>query len=519
MEKRVVIAIILSVLILLVYQVVMTKMYPSASQGVTQTEQARPATIALSQEAPSIAFGTSNNEELFSKETGKFIFTFSNIGGKIKETMVKDYAKTLLERDLGVIAGFENTVFKFSQKGNAVVYTYQDQDLQMTKIFNFSEERYVVDMEVIFNNIGTKTNGSAYRIYNGTLDLDQYTKDELVARDKYFLELSIALPEKIVRKNFAAALKNEQVYFEKATWVGTRDRYFCAILFPLSPISKVFMKPLGKQRVTTGIETVVLDIPPATKYTFYSSFYVGPQDLKLLSDVHAGSENIVSFGTFDIISQSLLYVMRFLYSYLHSWGICVLLISILVFLVLYPLTAKSMASMKKMQELQPQIERLRGQFKDQPQKLNKEIMDLYKGHKVNPFGGCLPMFLQIPVFFGLYQALMRSVELKGAKFLWIKDLSEPDRLIVLKDSLPLIGKDINILPLVMIVGMFLQQKMSMKATSSSTMQEQQKIMLFVFPLLFGYLFYHFPSGLTLYWVSYTILSLLAQRSATRAERK
>ncbi|MBM3249071.1 MAG: membrane protein insertase YidC [Candidatus Omnitrophica bacterium] len=518
MEKRFVFAIALSVLILLGYQVTVTKIYPTAPHEVKPTEKVESPTPIVSTPEPQ-SVTSLLDEQLFTKETGKFIITFSNIGGKIKEVLTKDYAKTLLERDLGVMAGTENAVFKLSLKGDSVVYTYQDQDLQLAKIFNFSEEKYIIDMEIVFNNIGSKTNSNSYRIYNASLDLDKYTKDELAVRDKDFLEFSLSLPEKIIRKNFSAALKGEQVYFEKATWVGTRDRYFCSILFPLSPISRVFIKPIGKQGVVTGIETVALDIPPNTKYTFYSSFYVGPQDLKLLTEAHAGSENIVSFGTFDIISQSLLYSMRFMYSYLPNWGVCVLLISFLVFLVLYPLTAKSLASMKKMQELQPQIERLRTQFKDQPQKLNKEIMDLYKTYKVNPFGGCLPMFLQIPVFFGLYQALMRSVSLKGAKFLWIKDLSEPDRLFTLNNSLPLIGKDINILPIIMIVGMFFQQKMSMKTTSSSTMQEQQKIMMIVFPLLFGYLFYHFPSGLTLYWVSYTILSLFAQRLATRAERK
>jgi YidC/Oxa1 family membrane protein insertase len=518
MEKRFVIAIVLSVLILLGYQAVVTKIYPPAPQEVAPIEHAKLPTAVVSVPTPQPSTNVMD-EQLFTKETGKFIITFSNIGGKIKEVLTKDYTKTLLERDLGVISGMENTVFQLSQKGSSVVYTYQDQDLQLIKIFNFSEEKYIIDMEIVFNNIGSKTNSNSYRIYNGSLDLDKYAKDELAVRDKYFLEFSLALPEKIVRKNFASALKEEVVFFEKASWVGTRDRYFCSILFPLSPISRVFIKPIAKQGVVSGIETVALDIPPATKYTFYCSFYVGPQDIKLLTEAHPGSENIVSFGTFDIISQSLLFAMRFMYSYLHSWGICVLLISFLVFLVLYPLTAKSLASMKKMQELQPQIERLRTQFKDQPQKLNKEIMDLYKTYKVNPFGGCLPMFLQIPVFFGLYQALMRSVALKGAKFLWIKDLSEPDRLFTLNNSLPLIGKDINILPIIMIAGMFLQQKFSMQSSSSTTMKEQQKIMMIVFPLLFGYLFYHFPSGLTLYWVSYTILSLFAQRLATRAERK
>jgi YidC/Oxa1 family membrane protein insertase len=175
--------------------------------------------------------------------------------------------------------------------------------------------------------------------------------------------------------------------------------------------------------------------------------------------------------------------------------------------------------MKKMQTLQPEIEKLRSQYKDQPQKLNKEIMEMYRQNKVNPFSGCLPMFLQIPVFFALYQTLMRTIELKGASFLWIKDLSETDKLFILPKSLPIIGNEINILPIVMIVAMFLQQKLSMKSAGSSTIQEQQKMMMFMMPVLFGFLFYHFPSGLTLYWVSYTILSILSQRRINRLAEK
>jgi len=175
--------------------------------------------------------------------------------------------------------------------------------------------------------------------------------------------------------------------------------------------------------------------------------------------------------------------------------------------------------MKKMQALQPQVEKLRSAYKDQPQKLNKEIMGLYRENKINPFGGCLPMILQIPIFFALYQALMRSIELKGTSFLWIKDLSEPDRLFILQNPLPVIGAEINLLPLIMIAAMFLQQKLSMKSSGSTTIQEQQKIMIVVFPLMFGFLFYHFPSGLTLYWVSYTILSIFSQGRINRmAER-
>ncbi|MCK4816573.1 YidC/Oxa1 family insertase periplasmic-domain containing protein, partial [bacterium] len=284
--------------------------------------------------------------------------------------------------------------------------------------------------------------------------------------------------------------------------------------------SNAFIQPFGKQRVTSGVETATIYLVPGARYNYNVSYYIGPQDMKILSAGHQGFELIVSFGVFDPISKGLLYVMRFLNEHIRSWGACIILISVMIFLLLFPLTAKSMASMKKMQELQPEIEQLRKLYKDQPQKLNKDIMNLYRENKVNPFGGCLPMFLQIPVFFALYQALMRSVDLKGAEFLWIEDLAEPDRLFTLKDSFPVIGNEINLLPLIMVVAMFMQQKLSMKSSSgSTTMQEQQKIMMFFFPLIFGFLFYHFPSGLTLYWVSYTILSVLSQRRLGQAKVK
>jgi YidC/Oxa1 family membrane protein insertase len=170
--------------------------------------------------------------------------------------------------------------------------------------------------------------------------------------------------------------------------------------------------------------------------------------------------------------------------------------------------------MKEMQVLQPQVEELRVLHKNNPQRLNKEIMELYKAHKVNPLGGCLPMVLQIPVFFALYQVLSRTVALKGADFLWIKDLSEPDKLFTLPNSLPVIGNEINILPILMAIGMFFQQKTSMVSISQNQ-AEQQKIMMIVMPIMFGVLFYHMPSGLVLYWFINSSLTLAYQLRVSR----
>jgi len=170
--------------------------------------------------------------------------------------------------------------------------------------------------------------------------------------------------------------------------------------------------------------------------------------------------------------------------------------------------------LQKMQELHPQMEKLKIQLKDNPQKLNKEIMELYKKYNINPMSGCLPMLLQMPIFIALYQALMKSIELRGASFLWIKDLSSPEA-IPLPISFPIIGNTINILPLIMIAAMVVQQKMSTKSMGSAVTDEQkqqQKMMLIIMPIMFGFIFYNMPSGLVLYWVVNTILTIVEQKA-------
>ena len=172
-------------------------------------------------------------------------------------------------------------------------------------------------------------------------------------------------------------------------------------------------------------------------------------------------------------------------------------------------------AMKKMQAVQPHMEALRAEHKDNPQKLNKEMMGLYKKHGVNPMGGCLPMFLQMPVFFALYKALLRSIELRGSSFLWIKDLSMPDG-VPLPFTLPLIGNSINVLPLMMMVAMVFQQKASSmnRAPQSDQARQQQQMMMFM-PLMFGFILYNFPAGLVLYWLTNTILTTVEQRAVLK----
>jgi len=180
-----------------------------------------------------------------------------------------------------------------------------------------------------------------------------------------------------------------------------------------------------------------------------------------------------------------------------------------------PLTHKGFESMRRMQELQPQMKALQEKHKDNPQLLNKEIMAMYKKHKANPFGGCFPLLLQMPIFIALYHTLSRSIELRGAPFIfWIKDLSEADKMITFARDFPIIGDSINLLPLLMIFSMVWQQKLTPTASAS---KEQERMMLFM-PIIFGVIFYKLPSGLVLYWLVNNVLTI-AQQLITKRKKK
>jgi YidC/Oxa1 family membrane protein insertase len=216
------------------------------------------------------------------------------------------------------------------------------------------------------------------------------------------------------------------------------------------------------------------------------------------------------------IYKSLLFINKFT----KNWGVSIILISLLIYGATYPLTIKSMLSMRKMQDLQPKMAELREKYKSDPQKLNTEVVQLYRVHNINPLGGCLPMLLQMPIFISLYQVLWRTHNFEGATFLWIKDLSMPDKLFLISKDLPFIGNEINILPVLMMFIMFFQQKLSSKSMviTDPSQEMQQKMMTFIFPVFIGGIFYHFASGLTLYFTIFYLMSTLTQYKMSKLKR-
>ena len=290
--------------------------------------------------------------------------------------------------------------------------------------------------------------------------------------------------------------------------------YFLSAVLP-GETNNVTVKGLLQKTVyRTAVEEPENLLAPGQEKELTVSYWLGPKDRTQLLAVSDQLAKSIDLGMFSIIAKGLLWLLEFFHKYVHNWGVAIILLTIVIKAVFWPLTAKSYASMEKMKKLQPMMTAIREKYKDNKELMNKEVMALYKTYGVNPASGCVPILIQLPVFFGLYQALLTSIELRHAPFimylpftdkLWLADLSAKD--------------PYYITPVIMGLTMFLQQRMSPPATDPT----QQKIMMFL-PLIFTVLFLGFPSGLVIYWLVNNILSIFQQwlmmrknKAAARAE--
>lgn len=503
MEKKTVLAVVLSSLVLLVWSLLMPKA-PNPAPSLPSTSSVVPPVSSKSaflleekdvpQNMPTIKFSTDKCEILFDEDKAA-----------IKEVVFNDYQSSKLILLHGLMLDSDWGFKKQQMLTDVVTFRHIDAEKEIIKRFNFSNIKYYIELDIDIQNISNKDITVNLPVVLGVLD------GGIDPNQARFQDVTVSLPEKIARVN----AQKDQV-FNQLKFIGLRDRYFCAILEPPAEKYSGYVKKYSGKKFVLGVESNGLIIAPGQKLQQKFYIYIGPQQVKLISEAKYTWAAIVNYGTFDIVSQVLLQLLDFIHRFIKNWGWAIIILSVLIYLALYPLSIKQMRSMKEMQVLQPRIEELRKNYKDNPQKLNKEIMELYKEHKVNPFGGCLPLLLQMPIFFALYQALMRSIVLKGAKFLWIKDLSQPDRIGQLPFSLPILGNDINLLPILMMIGTLVQQKISM-STTTGVSSEQQKIMLIVMPVMFGVIFYQMPAGLSLYWLVNSILMLVVQMKAVKAK--
>jgi len=285
-------------------------------------------------------------------------------------------------------------------------------------------------------------------------------------------------------------------------WASADAKYFTLIAIPSKELGVERISGIGEEGIRISLADSPTVLGPNEVSALSVKVFMGPKEYALLQSTGKDLELLVDYGWFAVLAKPLVWLLSASYRVTGNYGIDIIFLTILIKILFYPLTQKSMASMKKMQELAPVMNKIKEKYKDDKMRQNQEMMNLYKTYNVNPMSGCLPMVLQIPVFIALYKGLLVAIELRHSPFfLWINDLSAPEHLwdiAVAGYTIP-----IRLLPLLMGISMFVQQKLSPSGGMDPT---QQKMMMFL-PLIFTFMFWGFPTGLTIYWLVNNLLSI------------
>lgn len=391
----------------------------------------------------------------------------------------------------------DNIVLSGADKKEIVLSYSGDNGLIFEKTFKFSGDSYDIDFDIRVQNrseIGKR----------GSLNLALvHPWDESQAGSSYdHVGPSALVGEDLENISVKSLAKETKTYLDPA-WTAFENKYFMAGLAPHDKAAeKVVISKAGEDVLNTVVTPEIL-LSSNQQQTYSYSLYFGPRDLDILRQVGHGFDKAIDFGWFTVIAMPLRTVLNFFYGFVKNYGIAIILLTVIIKMLFWPLTHKSYASMKEMQKIQPEIQKLRDKYKNNREKMNQEVMALYKEKRVNPFGGCLPMVVQIPVFFALYRVLMLDIALRQAPFLlWINDMSAPDTLFT-----DLLGLPFTVGPLPLIMGgtMYLQQKMT-----PSTMDPNQAKLFMLMPVVFTFMFLNFPSGLVLYWLVNNVLTIVQQ---------
>ena len=524
MERRTLIALALSFLVLGFYPLVLQKFYPdyykqnaaahSKSQGVKSLAPAAGAPTFLKTgvftPAEDVVFKSQKLGLVFNKKDGGIreiafpAFVDSETKAPLKLLSLKDTGVSL--GAVVILSGGDLTTVTDYQamqnaSENSFIATALSGKIQVKKSVVFGPD-YAGKLHLAFENLSDSPVEIQYELLAGSGITPRHSIDNQYIEANFFSQQA----DQKKLKHIKAPRIGKQVLSDGVVqWAAIKDRHFSVILKPASQDSFTGVAHgLGNQDLSASLLSPKLVLPPHGGVAEDFTLYIGPNELEPL--MASGLEELVNFGKFDLIGKFFVGALELLHNIFRNYGVAIIVLTALINLLLFPLTRVSYMSMKRMQLIQPQMSKLREQNKKNPEKLNKEMMELYRKHKVNPFGGCMPMVVQIPIFIALYVALSKSVILINSKLLWIKDLSSPDS-VPLPFSLPVLGNSIHVLPLLMVGAMAAQQRFTQIKIEGKdpAMEQQQKMMAVMMPVVFGFIFYQMPSGLVLYWLTNTIL--------------
>jgi YidC/Oxa1 family membrane protein insertase len=449
-------------------------------------------------------------------ETDDFVAVFSNVGGRLKSLELKRYKKTLTKNSslvslvghdlstFGTKGGGDiplgvDTLFKTSAPSDGLVLQGDEQQnlhfiavlengLVVEKSYNIKGRGYDLDLNVRITNQGNSDLRGAFSL----MLVEPWSEDRDVSRYS-FVGPAVYDDGDLITYKVKDLEEGNIEHGRSVAWTAFEDKYFMTAIVPIGAKHDAIVIEKTGDIIKNIVESGSINLAAKQSVSLKYLLYAGPRDLEILQQVNYDLDKAIDFGFFDMLARPLLSVLKFCYNNLvKNYGIAIILLTVFIKILFWPLTHKSYKSMRDMQKLQPEMQRLREKYKTDKERMNREIMELYRNNRVNPMGGCLPMFVQIPVFFALYKVLLGSIALRHEPFMfWIQDLSAKD--------------PYYITPVIMGISMFIQQKMS-----PTTMDSQQaKIMLFM-PIIFTFMFLNFPSGLVIYWLVNNILTIVQQ---------
>jgi YidC/Oxa1 family membrane protein insertase len=529
MEMRMVLAFVLMGLVIVVSQYFMKPAPAPTATKEGAEKSARPLNPAAVEKPPQPAPAPpkpaqmpgqihADQETVFGVDTDVYRVVFSNRGAVVRSWVLKDYKdrdgkplelvnqKALAKVPAPFALSFKNqapatdpnmALFKAdtSPDGLKVSFEFSDGAALTKKVFQFYKKSYLVAVTSEVTQNGTLVPHSL--TWRGGFG-DGTVPNALAAQHALYYDLPAA---KLQVKQVKDAKDGPVSASGQFSFLGLEDSYFAAVFLPGNRSSVEQTTYADSVPDANGKDEQRIGAGVGGEGVNTLSLFVGPKDTDLLRRVDPKLEQVVDWGFFGIIAKPLFLVLNWTADHLaHNYGWAIVLVTVAINLVLFPLRISSMKSSKKMQALQPQIKAINEKYKNlsmrDPKKAeqNQEVMDLYKKNGVNPVGGCLPMLLQIPFLYAFYKVLSVSIEMRGAHWFWVTDLSQPETLAI------------HILPILLVVTQFLTQRM----TPSPGMDPSQQKMMMIMPLVFGYMFYFASSGLVLYWLTGNVVGVAQQ---------